>query len=64
MFPPVVKQMMAVKEEAPEYHRSCADLHDPKLHHLEGKQDGVCISLGAAGDQCYQVSSHWHANTE
>ncbi|XP_008396664.2 gastrula zinc finger protein XlCGF57.1-like, partial [Poecilia reticulata] len=42
-----VKQMMAIKEKAPEYHRSCADLHDPELHHMEEKQEGVCVSLGA-----------------
>lgn len=47
MFSADVKQMMTIKERAPECHGFCADLHDPKLHHLEEKQDGVCISLGA-----------------
>ncbi|KAM4724545.1 uncharacterized protein FYW61_014946 [Anableps anableps] len=44
--PPDVKQIMMIKEEAPEDPRPCADLLDPKPHHIKEEQEGVCISLG------------------
>ncbi|XP_023189074.1 zinc finger protein OZF-like isoform X1 [Xiphophorus maculatus] len=41
-----VKQMLMVKE-APEDHRSAAELHDPKPQQIKEEQEEVCISLGA-----------------
>uniref|UniRef100_A0A3B5MCX4 C2H2-type domain-containing protein n=1 Tax=Xiphophorus couchianus TaxID=32473 RepID=A0A3B5MCX4_9TELE len=38
--------MLMVKEEAPEDHRSVAELHDPNLHQIKEEQEEVCISLG------------------
>ncbi|XP_054896924.1 zinc finger protein 664-like isoform X2 [Poeciliopsis prolifica] len=41
-----VKQMLMVKEEAPEDHRSVAELHDPKPRQIKEEEEEVCISLG------------------
>ncbi|PWA16848.1 hypothetical protein CCH79_00012719 [Gambusia affinis] len=42
-----VKQMLMVKEEAPEDHRSVAELHDPKPQQIKEEEEEICISLGA-----------------
>ncbi|PWA16859.1 hypothetical protein CCH79_00012735 [Gambusia affinis] len=42
-----VKQILMVKEEAPEDHRSVAELHDPKPQQIKEEEEEICISLGA-----------------
>ncbi|MEQ2248172.1 hypothetical protein ILYODFUR_016552 [Ilyodon furcidens] len=46
MFPADVKQKLMIKEEAPEDHRPCVNLHDPKPQHIKEEQEEVCTSLG------------------
>ncbi|XP_007543125.1 zinc finger protein OZF-like isoform X1 [Poecilia formosa] len=41
-----VKQMLMVKEETPEDHRSVAELHDPKPQQIKEEQEEICISVG------------------
>ncbi|XP_014914460.1 zinc finger protein OZF-like [Poecilia latipinna] len=41
-----VKQMLMVKEETPEDHRSVAELHDPKPQQIKEEEEEVCIILG------------------
>ncbi|KAM4750191.1 uncharacterized protein FYW61_000805 [Anableps anableps] len=41
-----VKQMLMVKEEAPEDHKPVADLHDPKSQQIKEEEEEVCINLG------------------
>uniref|UniRef100_A0A3B3VHD3 C2H2-type domain-containing protein n=1 Tax=Poecilia latipinna TaxID=48699 RepID=A0A3B3VHD3_9TELE len=45
-FPADVKQMLMVKEETPEDHRSVAELHDPKPQQIKEEEEEVCIILG------------------
>ncbi|XP_014328522.2 zinc finger protein OZF-like [Xiphophorus maculatus] len=41
-----VKQMLVVKEEAPEDHTPVAELHDPKPQQIKEEEEEVCIILG------------------